>query len=115
MAHQCNYCGQYPAQVINPEGTMACKRCAGLFNTCHLCLNSTKCEFETNPSPLPKQVQQTIRQGNVQMQTVIKNPERIQLCCTGCPCWNAVDACCNREYETCGSYNEYMPSPIPHE
>ena len=115
MAHQCNYCGQYPAQVINPEGTMACNRCAGLFNTCHLCLNSTKCEFETNPSPLPKQVQQTIRQGNAQIQTIIKNPERIDLCCPSCPCWNIADACCNREFETCGNYNEYMPSPNPHE
>jgi hypothetical protein len=114
MAHQCNYCGQYPALIVNPNGTMACKRCAGLFNTCHLCLNSTNCEFETNPSPLPKQVQQTIRKGNVQVQSVVKNPERIQLCCTSCHCWNA-EGYCNREYLTCGNYNEFIPSPISDE
>lgn len=109
----CNYCGQAPARIINTNGTGACDRCAQLFGTCHLCLNSVRpCEFETNPSPIPKQIQKTVRQGNVQMQTIIDNPERIEAFCHKCPCW--CDAC-GRYDGTCGSYNEYTPSPTPDE
>jgi hypothetical protein len=70
------------------------------------------CEFETNPSPIPKQIQKTVRQGNVQMQTVMDNPERIEAFCHKCPCW--CDAC-GRYDGTCGNYNEYTPSPTPDE
>ena len=74
-----------------------------------MCLKSVNCEFEQNPDPMPKQIQQTIRQGNMMAQTVVKNPERINAFCAHCPCWNTLDACCNRENGTCGRYDEYIP------
>ena len=110
----CNYCGQQPATIINPEGTGACSRCAQAFNTCNLCMNSLKCEFETNPSPLPKQVSKIIRQGNMVMQTVIPNPERIKVLCVSCPCYSEDPFICKRAVAgTCGNYNEYIPNPSP--
>ena len=109
----CNYCGQQPARIINLNGTGACDRCAQYFNTCQLCLNSMNCEFETNPDPMPKQIQQTIRQGNMVAQTVVRNQERENKFCTHCPCWNTIDACCNRQSGTCGRYDEFIPSVMP--
>lgn len=109
----CNYCGQMPITVLNEDGTGACARCASLFGTCSMCLNSINCEFETNPSPLPKQVMQTIRQGNMVVQTVVPNPERIKAFCTSCHCYNADPPMCLRQFGTCGKYNEYTPSPQP--
>jgi hypothetical protein len=104
----CNYCGLKPARIINPEGTGACEQCAPFFNTCYLCTNNALCEFETNPSPIPKQVQQVIRQGNITAQAVIRNPEREEAFCTACTCWNGY---CSRQFGCCGNYNEYIPNP----
>lgn len=112
----CNYCGRQPASIINQNGTGACPNCAQAFNTCNLCTHSLSCRFETDPSPLPKQVQQTIRQGNMIMQAIIPNPERIKLCCPGCSCYSEDPFACWRHVAgTCGNYNEYIPSPTPDE
>jgi hypothetical protein len=62
---------------------------------------------------MPKQVMQTIRQGNIVMQTVVPNPERIKAFCTNCGCYNADPPMCLRQFGTCGQYNEYIPSPTP--
>lgn len=110
---KCNYCGQAPVKVINENCTGACERCASLFGTCSMCLNGVNCEFETNPSPMPKQVMQTIRQGNMVMQTVVPNPERIKAFCTNCSCYGIDPPMCLRQFGTCGQYNEYIPSPTP--
>lgn len=107
----CNYCGQAPAHIINLEGTGACIQCAQAFNTCRICLNSINCPFETDPSPIPKQVQQTICKGNMVAQAIVRNPEREVAFCHSCPCWNIEGAYCNRECGVCGNYNEFIPSP----
>lgn len=111
----CSYCGQAPARLINENLTGACPNCAQYFNTCTLCLHSANCEFQTNPSPLPHQVQHTIRKGNMTAQTIIQNPERVKAFCVPCHCWDAESGSCNRQSGTCGNYNEFIPSPIPHE
>ena len=108
----CNYCGRFASTIINQDGTGACKQCASLFGTCGMCLNSVNCEFQTNPSPLPHQVQQVVRQGNMTMQTVVQNPERVQAFCIPCMCWNSIDNCCNRQSNTCSNYNEYIPPSV---
>ena len=60
-----------------------------LARTCVTCYNGKLCDFENNPSPLPKQVQQTQRMGNAVMTQVVKNPERINITCkNGCACWS---------------------------
>ena len=109
MDYFCDVCGN-PAQaaVISNE-RLYCQRCAALFDTCSLCLNSVGCEFETNPSPLPKVVVQTIRQGAVTMQQQIKNPERIKQFCFPCKCFDQDDLICRREERWCPNYNEYIP------
>ena len=110
----CNYCGRQPASIINQDGTGACLNCAQAFNTCNLCTHSLKCRFETDPSPLPMQIQRTIQQGNMIVQTIVPNPERIKLCCPGCPCYSEDPFICKRAVAgTCGNYSEYIPSPNP--
>jgi hypothetical protein len=72
-----------------------CSRCHQLLNTCQLCSKAGVCEFETNPDPMPKVVMQTVRQGNMVMQTQAKNEERIKKFCHSCHCWmgDGIDAC----------------------
>lgn len=83
-----------------------CGNCFSMAGTCGLCENGTLCDFETNPSPLPKQVQKVIRQGNAIIQTVVKNPERIrETCLKNCPCCDP-NFGCFKENGTCGIYKE---------
>lgn len=105
----CNYCGNPNTPVVDTDGICSCARCFHSFGTCAMCVNRQYCDFETNPSPLPKQVQQTIRQGNMTLQQVIKNPERIALCCGNCPCY---DTECRKEYGTCANYKEVVPNEV---
>lgn len=72
-----------------------CNRCNELLNTCQLCERARFCEFETNPDPMPKVVMKTMHQGNMVMQTQVKNEERIKKFCHSCPCWlgDGIDAC----------------------
>lgn len=71
-----------------------CRRCASLLRICHTCRNGQFCDFETNSSPLPKQVQQTRRVGNAVMSQAVRNPERVKITCqNGCPCWSEEYGC----------------------
>jgi hypothetical protein len=109
----CNYCGKAEASIFTPEGIGSCPRCTQLFNTCNVCLNSVKpCEFETNPSPIPKTITKVVQKGNMRAQVELDNPDRIEAFCLTCPCW--CDGC-GRFSGTCGNYNEYVPSPTPDE
>lgn len=104
---QCDFCGSLMAGmgeiVIMDEGIrLSCPNCANALGTCITCAERTKCDFETNPVNIPKQVQKVIRQGNMQMQTVIRNPEREkETCMKGCPCWDSEECVCLRQ--TAGS------------
>ena len=72
-----------------------CERCHQAFQTCQLCSKMQECEFETNPDPMPKIVMKAVRQGNMMMQTQVKNEERVQKFCHSCHCWlgDGIDAC----------------------
>ena len=107
MQHSpCNLCGN-PATVINSDdGTYICNHCLSVAGTCHLCTQGCFCEFETNPDPMPKQVQKIIQQGNVTMQTIVKNPSRVAaFCIDKCPCFSH-DYGCSKEIGTCNLYIE---------
>ena len=115
---KCNYCGRENPQLVftffnENHPVSACPNCAQFYNTCRLCTNNASCEFETNPSPIPKQVMQTIRQGNMVVQTAVPNPERTKAFCTDCGCYSTDPPMCLRQFGTCGKYNEYIPSPTP--
>lgn len=108
----CDFCGQ-SATIIDANDeehtVFFCDRCFSVTKTCGACIKSTQCDFETNPSPLPKQVQKTVRQGNMVMQTVIKNEERIrETCRKNCACFHE-DFGCLRENGTCSNYEEVKP------
>jgi hypothetical protein len=79
----------------NGECHQFCARCAELLKTCQAC--SAPCEFETNPDPMPKVVMKTVRQGNMQMQTQIMNPERVEKFCPSCGCYDQ-EVGCKRQF-----------------
>lgn len=81
-----------------------CQNCQSKFGTCVGCSKSATCDFETNPSPIPKTVQKRTQQGSQIMVTTIKNPSRIDVTCRiNCPCFSEENGCC-REYNTCGNF-----------
>ena len=109
MDYFCDVCGNpAPAAVISND-RLYCQKCAACFDTCSLCLNSAQCEFENNPSPLPKVIQQTIRQGTMVIQQTVRNPERVKQFCFPCKCFDQDDLICRRQDNWCREYNEYIP------
>ena len=98
--NKCDICGSLMLKngsvidITNENSTLIyCNRCLQLMRTCQLCSNFNRCEFETNPSPLPKVVMKTVQQGNMTMQTQVKNEERIKLLCINCPCYDDALGC----------------------
>ena len=78
-----------------------CGECVHKLNSCVFCKKSATCDFDTNPSSLPKMVQQQIRQGNMVSVMTVKNPERIrQTCEKGCDCFSP-ELGCMREFNYC--------------
>ena len=113
---KCSLCGRplpqgaiICAQSISHIYAM-CAQCHALAGTCALCTSAQACPFETDTScSLPKQVQQTIRQGQMVMQTVVKNPDRIrETCQKSCKCWSD-ELGCLKQNGTCGQYEEVIP------
>jgi hypothetical protein len=107
----CGFCGSLmPGKgeiVIMEDGStvLSCPKCAERIGTCATCAQARACDFETNPIQIPKQVQKVIRQGNMQMQTVIRNPEREkETCMKGCSCWDEENCICLREAGMCKSW-----------
>ena len=106
---RCDYCGSPLKPFVINENALACMNCLQSFNTCRMCSESQTCAFETDPSPLPKVVVQTIRQGPAVLQMQVKNPERVKLFCFPCKCFDQDDLFCRREEGWCREYNEITP------
>lgn len=71
-----------------------CTRCFPYIRTCHNCKSGNVCDFETNASTIPKQVQVTMQTGNATVLQTITNPERIKItCANGCPCYSDEFGC----------------------
>lgn len=107
---KCDICGQIVpdsmfTQKSDGSWIRICKNCQSKSGTCGGCSKSSTCDFETNPSPIPKAVQKTIQQGNQIMIIQIKNPSRIDVTCRkNCPCFSEEFGCC-REYNTCNNFD----------
>ena len=85
---------------------ITCPNHSQLFGTCHLCLNANGCDFETNPSKIPKVVQRQIKQGPMTQIVQVKNPDRVaETCQKNCKCYDS-EIGCLREHGTCGKYDE---------
>ena len=86
-----------------------CENCLSTLNTCRGCSKSTVCDYETNPSPLPKAVQKRIQQGQQVMVITVKNDERIkETCAKNCSCFDPDSNSCNREVNCCNFWRKSL-------
>ena len=111
--YECDICHRqiHHTEVIydSKSNKIVCSDCGNRLSTCDNCHNGNTCLFETDPSPLPKQIQKQIRQGNMFGQTIIKNPERVrQTCEKGCPCWDSKTESCNKQLQYCANIQEVI-------
>lgn len=111
--YECDICHRqiHHTEVIydSKSNKIICSDCGNRLSTCDNCHNGNICLFETDPSPLPKQIQKQIRQGNMIGQTIIKNPDRILITCKkGCPCWNTETESCNKQLRYCANIQEVI-------
>lgn len=102
----CEYCNKplvtklhvIPTKSVNH---VLCPECSSLINTCQFCKSGNKCDFETNPSNIPKIINQKTRQGNMVMTTQVRNPARVDITCkAGCKCYSEEYGCC-KEFNNC--------------
>ena len=71
-----------------------CDNCLKLSGTCGGCSKSTTCDFETNPSPIPKTVRRVFQKGPMQTVAEVINPERIRETCEkNCRCFDPEFGC----------------------
>ena len=92
----CDICGapMKPSDSIIDENYIICPNCFKQLKTCNLCRFWNVCEYDTNPSPLPKVIQKQIRQGNMVAVTQAINPERVRITCEkGCKCYSTENGC----------------------
>lgn len=105
----CAICGNPVGKTpVFSEEKIVCMNCAtNQVNTCACCEQAHNCDFETNPSPLPKETIQTIHQGPMIMQTTVRNPERIKITCEqNCTCYDKDQKICGKTQNWCAQYKE---------
>ena len=113
--HTCETCGRIILKpIFVPEGEdtyhKICGQCFGQHKTCAFCREVNSCAFETDPSPLPKLIQQQIQNGPTIIVTTVKNPERVRVTCQkGCPCYNPENDCM-RQFNYCERMNHVWNS-----
>lgn len=114
MFLKCTACGRNGARVIY-NGKFFCDDCANAFGTCVMCDHGQKCEFESNPAPMPKVVAKHIRQqtpnGYIEQIAHFPNAQRIKAFCVEgeCKCMDYVDEKpkCMRQFGCCEKYKEH--------
>lgn len=114
---KCDICGSPLKGTGKPnievyEGAVYqyCGNCAVSMGFCPTCKQAHVCDFETNPSPLPKQVQKVVRQGPMTATTVVHNPDRVaETCAKDCPCFDTDFDCMKQSYPTCGHFVPNFP------
>lgn len=88
------------------EGDVICPSCGNSLGYCPTCELAQICPFETSSSPVPKVILKQIKQGNMVMQTQIKNPERIKVTCESeCKCWNTEHQFCMKQDGFCANWD----------
>lgn len=107
----CSICGNPNPMVpiYSADGTflkMLCNQCSQIPKQCGLCEHGQTCSFQSDPSPIPKVIVETVQKGQMTMQRQVKNPSRIEVTChKGCPCFSEEFGCL-KENGICGSYIE---------
>lgn len=104
----CDICGkQYlprGATVEVHSGKVICPTCAQQMAACGACAHSKICTFETDPSPIPKIVVQTVQQGNMRIQQQVRNPAREEITCKNCKCYNEEYHCMRTFLSRCVNF-----------
>ena len=108
QVYRCEHCGSITLspiiEVDNDTIHLWCMNCSQERNTCSFCVHNNICSFENDPSPLPKVVMKTMNQGNMYVQTQVRNPERIrETCQKNCECFDAENGCL-RQNNYCTGY-----------
>lgn len=105
----CSLCGSLilPSDAILEHETnkMTCAQCQQARYTCATCTCGNQCLFETDPSPVPKMIRQTIQKGPMTTIADVPNPSRIEITCKAkCPCFDAENGCL-KQSNTCGKWS----------
>jgi hypothetical protein len=82
---------------------LICHDCNAVVGTCYVCKKNIECFFETDPDPLPKQVQKQMTTPQGYIVTTIRNPDRIEKLCKKCECFSAENEC-SRQINWCEKY-----------
>ena len=110
MHYNCGHAGSGLPELVQ-EGEQVftmCSQCASMTGTCYTCKEREKCDFETNPIDLPKQIIVTRQQGNAVIRQQIVNPERIrETCQKNCECFSEEFGCL-KQNGTCGKYKLFL-------
>ena len=107
---KCEICGRFIVghsylEEIDGVWRQYCGSCLKKLGTCALCERATICDFEQNPSPIPKTIQKQIQRGPMTAVTNIPNPERIRETCEkNCECYDAENDCLKQNIQMCAKF-----------
>lgn len=105
----CDYCGRNFEDLFidmtNEEPIFICENCFSQFNTCNRCTRVRRCAF-TEDQTSPDFIMKQFRQDNQIIQIQVKNPDKIDIYCRKCGCWDNDYRTCMREYGFCKNYKE---------
>lgn len=82
-------------EYVAADGTdvMICPECSQNYGECATCTHSRKdCHFQyfvasTPGLNIPPIIQETKIQGNMRVMRQVRNPQVMEMACTGCPCY----------------------------
>ena len=111
---KCVACGRNSAKTWH-NGKLFCDECVAGFGTCRMCEYGRRCEFKTNPAPIPHAVNKRLRQetsiGYIEQIMQVPNAQRIKAFCIEgeCKCMGYVDEepKCMRQFGICANYLEH--------
>lgn len=111
---KCTCCGRNDAKTWY-NGKLFCDKCIVNFGTCKMCEYSIKCEFQTNPAPIPQVITKRIRQetsnGHIEQIIQVPNAQRIKAFCMEgeCKCigYMGEEPKCMRQFGICANYIEH--------
>lgn len=107
ICHNCNNIFPHKMAIIlqeNEETYFFCPNCADQIGQCGTCSLGDKCDFQTNPSPIPLKIRRQSQHGPMISVTEEMNPERQKITCqNGCLCYSEGHECM-RQFHSCKNY-----------
>lgn len=104
MTFYCEFCGKptpkeetFLFESTSSSWKLSCRSCLNALAGCAGCIKSSICEFETNPDPTPKVIEQTVRTPMGIMTATVKNPDRESLFCQNCLCFSPQEKTCLKQ------------------